>query len=214
MRRTSPRTMTDRARSLDWSKLPLIWFCRHGETAWNAEGRVQGQFDTDLNETGKVQADANGRTLKSLIKDPSGFDFIASPLRRTRETMERVRVGMGLPKGGYLLDDRLMEVHFGDWQGFTLAEIGLVHPELLEARHRDKWNFIPPGADAENYDMLARRFAGWLQTVKVPTVCVTHGGVVRSLFHLVEGLDGEVASRLAVPQDEVLRLDRGKLDWF
>lgn len=198
---------------MDWSKLPLIWFCRHGETAWNAEGRVQGQFDTDLNETGRAQADANGLKLKTLLPDPSRFDFIASPLRRTRDTMERIRTGMGLPKGDYLLDDRLMEVHFGDWQGFTLREIGLVHPELLEARHRDKWNFIPPGADAENYDMLARRFAGWLETVQVPTVCVTHGGVIRSLFHLVTGMDGEEASRLSVPQDQILRFQNGQLDW-
>ncbi len=199
---------------MDWSKLPLIWFSRHGETDWNAEGRVQGQYDTDLNETGRLQADANGLKLKALISDPSAFNFISSPLKRTRETMERIRIGMGLPRGGYLMDDRLKEVHFGDWQGFTLAEISIVHPELLEARHRNKWDFLPPGADAENYHMLADRFAGWLESVKVPTVCVTHGGIIRSLYHLVEGLTGEEASRLSVPQDQVLRLQSGKLVWF
>jgi broad specificity phosphatase PhoE len=194
-------------------KTPLIWFSRHGETAWNAEGRVQGQFDTDLNALGQSQADANGLKLKELITDPSLFDFIASPLRRTRETMERIRTGMGLPPKEYLLDDRLMEVHFGDWQGYTLAEISLVSPELLEARHRDKWHFLPPGADAESYEMLARRFSGWLETVKVPTVCVTHGGIIRSLFNLIEGVNGEEAARLEVPQDKVLRLQDGKLQW-
>jgi broad specificity phosphatase PhoE len=199
---------------LDWKNLPLIWFCRHGETAWNAEGRVQGQFDTDLNETGRAQADANGLKLRELVANPQSFDFIASPLKRTRETMRRIRTGMGLPPEEFLLDDRLLEVHFGDWQGFTLAEIGLVHPELLEARHRNKWNFIPPGADAENYDMLARRFSGWLATVKVPTVCVTHGGIIRSLHYLIQGLDGETASRLSVPQDRVLRLENGRIEWF
>ena len=215
MRRTfRPSATTDWRTQLDWSKLPLMWFSRHGETDWNAEGRVQGQFDTDLNETGRIQADSNGLKLKALLPDPLGFDFIASPLKRTRETMERIRAGMGLAPGEYLLDDRLMEVHFGDWQGFTLSEISMVHPELLEARHRDKWNFIPPGDDAENYDMLARRFAGWLETVKVPTVCVTHGGVIRSLYHLVTGMGGEEASRLSVPQDQVLRLQVGRLDWF
>jgi broad specificity phosphatase PhoE len=206
--------MIDRVSPLDWSKLPLIWFCRHGETAWNAEGRVQGQYDTEINKTGKAQANANGLKLKALVPDPARFDFVASPLKRTRDTMERIRAGMGLPVSGYRLDNRLKEVHFGDWQGFTLAEISMVHPELLEARHRNKWNFIPPGVEAENYDMLAHRFAGWLATVNAPTVCVTHGGVVRSLFHLIEGLDGEVASRLAVPQDQVLRLQRGTLAWF
>jgi broad specificity phosphatase PhoE len=199
---------------LDFKNLPLIWFSRHGETAWNAEGRVQGQYDTDLDPLGQAQADANGLKLAKLIEKPELFDFIASPLRRTRETMERIRRGMALNANHYLLDDRLMEVHFGDWQGFTLSEISMVSPELLEARHRNKWNFIPPGDEAENYDMLARRFSGWLETVKVPTVCVTHGGVIRSLFYLVQGLDGEVASRLAVPQDEVLRLEHGKLEWL
>ena len=61
---------------MDWKNLPLIWFCRHGETAWNAEGRVQGQFDTDLNDTGKRQADANGLKLGGLIGKPEKFDFI------------------------------------------------------------------------------------------------------------------------------------------
>ena len=199
---------------MQFGNLPLIWFCRHGETAWNAEGRVQGQFDTDLNETGRAQADGNGLKLRELTGNPGSFDFIASPLKRTRETMRRIRTGMGLPPEDYLLDDRLMEVHFGDWQGFTLAEIGLVHPELLEARHRNKWNFIPPGEDAENYDMLARRFSGWLATVEVPTVCVTHGGIVRSLYYLIQRLDSETASRLSVPQDQVLRLENGRLEWF
>lgn len=199
---------------MNWKQLPLIWFCRHGETAWNAEGRVQGQYDTDLNETGKLQADANGLKLKTLVPDPSAFDFVASPLKRTRETMERIRAGMDLPRGDYRLDDRLKEVHFGDWQGFTLAEISMVHPELLEARHRNKWDFLPPGSEAENYHMLADRFSSWLATVTAPTVCVTHGGIIRSLYHLVEGLSGEEASRLSVPQDQVLRLQSGRLVWF
>ena len=199
---------------MNWKQLPLIWFCRHGETAWNAEGRVQGQYDTDLNETGKLQADANGLKLKTLVPDPSAFDFVASPLKRTRETMERIRAGMDLPRGDYRLDDLLKEGHFGDWQGFTLAEISMVHPELLEARHRNKWDFLPPGSEAENYHMLADRFSGWLATVTVPTVCVTHGGIIRSLYHLVEGLSGEEASRLSVPQDQVLRLQSGRLVWF
>ena len=76
--------------------LPLIYFCRHGETLWNAEQRVQGQFDTDLSEKGRRQADGNGLILHNLIRDPENFDFVSSPLKRTRETMERVRIGMGL----------------------------------------------------------------------------------------------------------------------
>jgi broad specificity phosphatase PhoE len=195
-------------------KTPLIWFSRHGETDWNAEGRVQGQFDTDINKLGQSQADANGLKLKALVEDPSNFDFVASPLRRTRETMERIRVGMGLARHNYRLDDRLKEVHFGDWQGSTLAEISLVSPDLVVARDRNKWHFLPPGVDAESYEILAQRFAVWLEAVKVPTVCVTHGGIIRCLFHLLDGFDEETAARLPVPQDQVLRLENGTLVWY
>ncbi len=174
---------------------------------------MQGQFDTDINALGQSQADANGLKLKELIPDPAKFDFVASPLKRTRETMERIRTGMSLPPLDYRLDDRLKEVHFGDWQGYTLAEISLVSPELLEARHRNKWDFLPPGVDGESYEMLAKRFLSWLVTVNEPTVCVTHGGIIRSLFHLVGGLGGEEASRMSVPQDQVLRLENGRLQW-
>ena len=194
--------------------LPLIWFSRHGETAWNAIGRVQGQFDTDLNKTGERQADANGIKLKSLIADPDAFDFVASPLKRTRDTMERIRRGMGLDPSAYRLEPLLKEVHFGDWQGFTLPEIAMVHPELLEARHRDKWNFLPPGKEAESYAVLAQRFAGWLQTVQQPTVCVTHGGILRTLFYLTGTLGEQEAAKMSVPQDMVLKLEGGQLAWF
>lgn len=197
-----------------YKNLPLIWFSRHGETSWNAEGRVQGQYDTDLNALGRSQADGNGLKLAGLIGDPAQFKFVASPLKRTRETMERIRTGMNLPPLGYDLDERLKEVHFGDWQGFTIPEISMVSPELLEARHRDKWNFLPPGIEAESYEILATRFSLWLCQVSEPTVCVTHGGVIRSLFHLVGHMSGEKASRLTVPQDQVLKFENGALTWF
>ncbi len=197
-----------------FDKLPLIWFSRHGETAWNAQGRVQGQYDTDLNTLGRSQANANGVKLAGLVDEPSKFKFVSSPLKRTRETMERIRTGMELPPHEYALDQRLKEVHFGDWQGFTIPEISMVSPELLEARHRDKWNFLPPGSGAESYEILAARFSLWLKDVSEPTVCVTHGGIIRSLFYLVGAMGSQEASRLTVPQDRVLRFENSRLDWF
>ena len=74
----------------------LIYLIRHGQTDWNAEGRLQGQADTGLNDTGRAQATRNGEFLAGLVADPAAFDFVASPLSRTRETMERVRAAMGL----------------------------------------------------------------------------------------------------------------------
>lgn len=192
---------------------PLVYFVRHGLTDWNAEGRLQGQAETALNEVGRMQADRNGRLLSRLVSDASQFDFVASPLGRTCETMERIRVAMGLPREGYRTDPRLMELHFGDWQGLTLAEVEAREPGSTAARARGKWRFLPPGAGAESYEELMRRVAPWFERLARPTICVTHGGIVRCVFHLVEAMaDGEAAGML-VPQDRVLELREGKLSW-
>ena len=75
----------------------LIYMIRHGQTDWNAEGRLQGQQNIDLNALGREQASRNGEDLLALIGDRVGdFAFVASPLARTRETMELLRAAMGL----------------------------------------------------------------------------------------------------------------------
>jgi len=192
----------------------LVYFVRHGQTDWNAENRLQGQAETDINATGRLQATRNGETLKALIPDPADFDFVASPLRRTRDTMERIRTAMGLDPRGYRTDPRLMELHFGDWQGFTYAELEIREPGSRARRSLDKWHFRPPGASAESYEMLKERVVTWLAQVTSPTVCVTHGGIFRVLFRLVEGVTEKKAAVLSVPQDRVLKLDKGSLAWI
>ncbi|MCR4266727.1 histidine phosphatase family protein [Nitratireductor sp. ZSWI3] len=194
--------------------LPLLYIVRHGQTDWNVEERLQGQADTDINAVGRRQADANGRRMAELIADAAVFDFVASPLRRTRETMERVRAGMGLPRQGYRTDDRLMELHFGDWQGFTYAELEAANPGCTQARSRNKWRFVPPGAQAESYEMLAARVKPWFEGASRPTVCVTHGGVIRSFLFQVGQLSADEAASLSIPQDKVLRFRHGKAEWL
>ena len=81
-----------------------IIFARHGETAYNAENRLQGQRDIPLNARGREQARAVGGTLRSLLgREIDQLDeaqaFFASPLERARETMEIARDAMGLAPG-------------------------------------------------------------------------------------------------------------------
>ncbi|MBN9254284.1 MULTISPECIES: histidine phosphatase family protein [unclassified Mesorhizobium] len=193
---------------------PLVYIVRHGQTAWNAEYRLQGQADTDLNALGREQATRNGERLRGLISNPAAFDFVASPMRRTRETMERVRAAMALEPGAYRTDPRLVEVNFGDWQGFTFAELETRFPGAAAVRERDKWNFLPPGAGAESYQMLLERIRPWFEALRQPTVCVTHGGVVRTIFRLAEGMSAQQASALEIPQDRILRLQGRHLEWL
>ena len=193
---------------------PLTYISRHGQTDWNVEKRLQDQMETDINAVGQAQADANGQRLATLIKgDPASYRFVASPMRRTRETMERIRRNMGLDPSVYATDELLKELSFGEWQGFTFPELDAVTPGTSTMREADKWNFRPPGAAAESYAMLAGRVRRWLATLDRPTVCVTHGGIIRSLFHIVEGLSGEEAAMMSVPQDRLLVLEGNRLAW-
>ena len=193
---------------------PLVYFIRHGQTDWNAEHRLQGQADIELNAVGRAQAARNGRRLAELIAEPASFDFVASPLGRTRETMALARAAMGLPRDGYRVDSRLIEVNFGDWQGYTLAELDRINPGSSGARALDKWNFVPPGEGAESYEMLYRRVRPWFDELARPTVCVTHGGIFRVLFKLVGKKPIREAAALDIAQDRVLRLQDGGLDWM
>src|SRR5690606_35497377 len=187
---------------------------RHGQTDWNVEERLLGQADTDLKAHGRAEADRNGRLLAELVPYPASFDFVASPLRRTCETMRLVRAAMKLPEEGFRTDPRLLEVHFGDWQGWTYEELEAAKPGSTLARSRDKWGFVPPGAEAESYAMLAARVASWLEEVRQPTICVTHGGVIRVALHLVAGLPSADAVALPIPQDRVLRIRKGDCEWL
>jgi probable phosphoglycerate mutase len=193
---------------------PLVYFVRHGQTDWNAEHRLQGQADIDINDVGRAQATRNGQKLAELIAEPAGFDFVASPLRRTRETMELARAAMRLSPLDYRTDARLIEVHFGDWQGHTLAELDAANPGTTAARNIDKWNFVPPGEHGESYEMLDRRARPWFDELTRPTVCVTHGGIFRVLFKLVGKKPKREAAALDIAQDRVLRFEDGRLDWL
>jgi probable phosphoglycerate mutase len=193
---------------------PLIYFVRHGQTAWNIEGRFQGQAENDITELGRQQADRNGAKLRELIEAPSGFDFVASPMRRTRETMERIRKAMGLPAEGYRTDARLVEVNFGEWQGHTALELEAADSGSTAARSRDKWYFVPPGEGAESYQMLMERVRPWFESIEGPTVCVTHGGVMRAIFRTMTDIPPRRVASLEIFQDRVLRLKDGALEWL
>ncbi|OLP58802.1 phosphoglycerate mutase [Xaviernesmea oryzae] len=193
----------------------LIYMIRHGQTDWNAELRLQGQCDIPLNAIGRQQATGNGLALARLVgPDIARFDFVASPLSRTRETMERLRTAMGLAPTEYRVDARLKEVSFGDWEGLTLPEVEMRDPQRLAAREASKWDFLPPGEAAESYEILSWRIASWLSDVDKPTVCVSHGGVIRALFKLLGAMTPDEAAMGAIPQDRILMIHDGAIGWI
>jgi broad specificity phosphatase PhoE len=194
---------------------PPLFFIRHGQTDWNAEGRFQGQRDIPLNDKGRLQATRNGNQLAEVLGvSASSFDFIASPLSRTRETMERARTAMGLEAQTYATSPEIVELSFGDWEGHTFDELEHLYPDDFARRERDKWNFLPPGTKAESYHTLSVRVGHWLERVDRPTVCVTHGGVMRSIFKLTGSLSEHDAASTDIYQDRVLKLENGRVFWL
>lgn len=195
----------------------LVYVIRHGQTDWNAIRRLQGQKDIPLNDFGRSQATENGKALSRILGTTvNDFDYVASPLGRTRETMELLRGAMGLDPTAYRTDERLVEISFGDWEGQTLPELKITEPEKVKARKAAKWDFIPPGQDAESYEILSWRIGAWLSSVDRETVCVCHGGVIRSMFRLVSGIEKDIAAEIPIPQDRILRVEteRGTAEWI
>lgn len=194
----------------------LLYVIRHGQTDYNREERLQGSRDIPLNETGRGQATGNGRTLASLpsLELPlDGFDWVSSPLGRTRETMELVRKAAGLDPSDYRTEPLLVELSFGDWEGQTLSEVEAHSPDLIEQRNIGKWRFRPPGDRAESYAMLADRTDRFLSKVERPTIAVAHGGVIRTLFNRIGKISGDDAAIIDIPQDRVLKIDGDRIGW-
>jgi probable phosphoglycerate mutase len=190
-----------------------IYFIRHGETDWNRDRRYQGQKDIPLNATGRDQAARNGRVLAAAMgQRVAGIDYVASPLQRARETMQIVRGELGLAPEAYRLDDRLKEVHYGDWEGQLQDDLLSGDPEGCAARERDAWGWQPRGG--ESYAMMSRRVAWWLGEVARDTVVVAHGGVSRALRGLVLDLPKSEVPGLPVPQDKVLVVADGTVSWL
>ncbi len=149
---------------------------RHGRTAHNADGRIQGQLDVPLDELGMAQAQALGTVFASA---PPAV-VVSSDLMRASETARAVCEHVGLP---LRLDPRLRETHFGLWQGLTGEEVAAQWPaEFARWRRGDDC----PIEGEKAVDVGARAAAVVADVLpSVPAgaslLLVTHGGTARAL---------------------------------
>jgi alpha-ribazole phosphatase len=120
------------------TRLVLI---RHGETDWNTAGRWQGQADVPLNERGQEQARRLAQELAEMEIDA----IYSSDLGRARQTAAPLAQAAGLP---VIVDERLREIHQGEWQGMLAAEIEARYAETFRSRREDPLNIAPPGGES------------------------------------------------------------------
>jgi broad specificity phosphatase PhoE/ribonuclease HI len=172
---------------------------RHGETPLTRERRFSGTGGSDpsLTDKGRAQAAAAGRSLAD-----SGVGrvvVVSSPLVRTRETAELVAEALGA--GPVVVDDDLRELNFGEWDGFSFAEVRERWPAEHAAFMRST-RAVPPGG--ESLEAVALRVATararLVETYARRTVVVvTHVTPVKVL----------VASALGAPLEAVHRMELG-----
>jgi probable phosphoglycerate mutase len=192
---------------------PILYYVRHGETDWNVERRLQGRQDIPLNANGRAQAARCGDILRDLLvrdgKSAAVLDFVSSPLGRARATMELMRGVLGLDPTAYAIDERLVEISFGSWEGSTLAELASIDSGLVAARAQDKWAFLPPGG--ESYAMLATRMGEWYATLARDTVVVAHGGTARGLIAHLRIIQPRAAPVYDIGQGVVYVIEPGSI---
>jgi probable phosphoglycerate mutase len=164
-----------------------------------------------LNQVGYVQAEEAAERLRGLVPAYAELDYVASPLSRARDTMERLRAALGLAPDAYRLDDRFQELSFGSWEGLTWREIRAREANMTTVRARDKWTFLPPGG--ESYAMLAERVAPALAGLARDAVIVSHGGVARVLLNLLGNLPPHRASGADIWQGKILVFSPGGYAW-
>ena len=197
--------MTD----FDW---PEFYFIRHGETDWNREGRYQGSRDIPLNDTGRGQADRNGKLLSQLLaranRQAEEFDWYVSPLSRTRETMDRVRTAFSGDLPEVTVDKRLIEISFGIYEGQLHAELATGAMPIAGERDASFWYFRPP--EGESYDDLASRITDFGRALPRRAIIVSHGGVLRALRRLIEDFPPDRAVNWFPPQDSVVHFADGR----
>lgn len=150
------------------SACPEVLVLRHGQTEWNAAGRLQGHLDSPLTEIGVRQAQRQNETL--LDYDLNGFRFITSPQGRARKTAQLALAGV---VAEIETSEELKEINMGQWSGITRAEIAAERKiRLQDLGELQIYDWTPGG---ETTAQLFARCARFLVQLTGPAVLVTHG---------------------------------------
>jgi broad specificity phosphatase PhoE len=177
-----------------------IYFIRHGQTDWNAAGKMQGQTDIPLNETGIAEAHASKNKVDALVFDAA----YSSTLRRAMHTAE---IMLGDKKHKLTHDHRLMERNYGAFEG--------THYEEYERMGKTRSTFHPE--KGESREQFIGRIRGFIDEMyglhhNQSIVIFSHGGVYRALLAALFDLTWEQYKQYKIHNCDVrhIRLSAGK----
>jgi probable phosphoglycerate mutase len=177
---------------------------RHGETAWNAERRLQGHTDIPLNAKGEMQA----RQMAQALKDAKiTFDVLyTSDLKRAADTANAVVQLFAIQAQ---VDSALRERHFGALQGLSINEAPLVRPDIWQAHiARDLDHELEGG---ESIQQLALRVQNILDQIQKQhtgktILIVSHGGTLDMMYR--------IASNQSLRAERVASVPNASLNWI
>lgn len=182
---------------------------RHGETAWNAEHRVQGQLDVPLNAIGFAQADAVARALAT-----EKFSAIySSDLSRALQTARPVASALAMK---VIQEKTLRERHYGIFESLTYAEVKTRFPEDYARFERREPDYAFRSGESLR-EFSARSIAVIEKIARENTgsnvLVVTHGGVLDKLYRFVTGLPLSAPREFAIPNCGINRVETGAQGW-
>jgi|SRR6185436_11300510 len=180
--------------------MTLLALLRHADTAWSAEGRIQGRSDQHLSDAGR--AALAGRAFPEACR---GMRVVTSPLARCVETASL----LGVPDAPR--EPLIAEMSWGEWEGRRLAELRAELGEAMRENEARGLDFRPAGGESPR-DVLAR-VSRWLSRLAEPTLAVTHRGVIRAVLAAATGWDmrGAPPAKLDWSAFHLFQLDsRGK----
>jgi probable phosphoglycerate mutase len=154
--------------------LASIYLARHGQTAYNLEGRFQGHLPVPLDDTGRAQA-------LELAKRAAAHDFAVlwtSPLLRARETADAIARATGLEPRE---DERLAETDAGEWTDRSFEEVRAAAPEAFDSFIAGERAFAFPGGESLVHQQ--ERVVAALEQIErgeLPAIVVCHGMVIRA----------------------------------
>ena len=191
-----------------------IFIARHGETVFNAAGRMQGAMqDTPLTRAGFAQADAMGAALATYLGTKQALRLYSSPSGRALQTLAIVAEHIGEDWHEATHDARLMEIDVGAWGGRTYAEIIAEQGEIID-HEASLFSVRPPGG--EWYDEIAVRLKAWIGDTRGERgdrLVIMHGMSSAVLRGILLGLpvDPRFGAPIAprVPQGSLVMIGNG-----
>jgi broad specificity phosphatase PhoE len=176
-----------------------VIFVRHGQAVGQDSGKVLGSTDVGLNELGFEQAGLLAPSLRKLQYDR----VIHSPMRRVVETMNTALPDAVDP----MVDRRLREIHFGDWEGLTFDEIRAIDAVCAEQWLDNDSNFqFPNGEKIADFFSRIEDFAADLRKLEGTTMIFAHGGVICHMISHFINLNYQNAFALSVSHTSVSKV--------